>query len=297
MFNQTRFQGPSERFGPVAILKELDRLLLLAGWTRTGFNPNSLTESLTIGSTGDVNMRAETFGYKHPTANEHIWFRTQRVFYRSGANFESVLALAINVHGATWTSAIPDQAYHLAANARDTAQQNRNADWFIGAGDDGFYVVQTELTSPGGFVVERIPETGNWLVQYVDSQYRGAGTWTGVNLKYFQGTGNQWYSGGIQGGILKVTTDTQAWYKGVFSNLELTFGENNYSSQVITPNGALLRGYWYHRPDEVPFTSNLVRRYFAPYLTVQTVEGTETKTFGKVSSYNNNISNLSWRVS
>ena len=292
MFNVTRFFGGAESWGPYALLAELDRLLLLSGWTRRGADPRTVPFALTVGSTPTRDFRPEIFNYEH-RSGEAVWFKVSPLWYKNGASYECAVQLAVYVQNRSQPGDAPYQ-YYVTAQVSDTSHTNENVEWVIGAGDHGFYLMQTRLDYPGGFLIERTPQ-GQWLLQYADNQRREGNT-TNMRLQFIGGSwSGGFYNQGLDGVLLQPDAEGDTRVLGRVSYLSLEFAEDNSGGMANTPQGPLVRGYWAHINGLEPVLPDLMRRYFPPGSFLESVEGGSVKLYQRYG-INGTFNAVLWRI-
>lgn len=298
--NYTRFLGPSENYSPLTILKELDRLLLLNNWTRVGVNPTTLDSYYANTNTSpDYNNRTGAFGYKHGASGEVLWFIFTGHWHKSGSNYESVFGLLWSLQ-ATYSAAAPESILHFSAVYTDTTHNNETADWHVGVGKDGFYVIQGLGDKPSGLCLERTTD-GRWLAQAFDNQSRYYST-SGLTSVQPVGTNtntNTWVNLPMQATVVQLANNKLARV-GNASVLELTFVQDNTSGAAQTPDGTVQRGFWYQVNNYTPLTSSFVTRFFDPGSNTSLQVDTQLRIYRKLTNNTSGntypMSNLSWRV-
>lgn len=292
MFNVTKFQGGSESYSPLTILKELDRLLLLAGWTRTGLDPATLNSAFATLPASENLARRGPFGYRH-ASGEHMWFYVLMPWYRSGTNYHSGLTFQWTLKPA-WDVTVPPELLHLHSSYWDGTHSNETAEWYVAAGDDGLYVHQVRGDRPGGFSIERLPD-GRWLTQFVENQHRW-GDRTGSNLYTLRGGWDGWHQDSFSAGLCRLDAGRFARLGSEASTLWLSFSPRELNgSTVLTELGTAQRGYWYHTPGTTPVMSNLSRAFFEPSALAAVEENGEQRTYRRLSSFGAYV-NLNWRT-
>lgn len=294
MFNVTKFYGPSESYSPLVLLKELDRLLLLAGWVREGLDPATLDSTYTPAnlSSDERAGRRGPFGYRHKSG-EVMWFYALLGWAKSGSNYICYLTLQWTLKP-SWNPDIPPELTHLNASYSDTSHSNELAEWYVGAGDHGFYVLQTQNERPGGFLVERLPD-GRWLLKIVEHQHRW-GDRSGTNLYTIRGGWDGWHADGMAALLCGLSAQGRFTRHGEASIVQLGFYRDLTSGTLLTPDGTVQRGYWYHLNGAYPVQSDIVRSFYEPSAYASVEESGSVKTFQRLSSYNV-FGSLSWRKS
>lgn len=309
MFLTSRFKQSPLSTGPVTLLKELDRLLIAAGWTREGTDPNSLNDSLETASPMQT-WQAYKFCYRHPTANESLFFRANWEFARTPANaintaigfaFAPIKSFNAAFDGSTFPSAYATVQY------AQTGWVGQDCHFILGAGPDGFYLQQLAGERPGGFVVEK-HASGEWSFHIMENQWRYfniANQTPSVQARMpeailsttLSNYGN-WYSDPTpQGAVCVVdTAHNQPNWKGQLSYMQLSYMRDLANSQVVLESkGALMKGPYFYVAGGNLLSSNLFRLYHLPYSTMQGTEGGVTKGFAKHLAGGSFQSTVAWR--
>lgn len=303
MFDHTRLRGPSENWGPHELLTALDTLLVSVGWARMGADPGALTYDIGDNRAGDNHNQNRApdwgpFGYQQPGTGECVWFQVQPQWGKNGAVYNLGLRLYLWVKP-TWDPAPPDGVILLASHYYTNSHSNEEAEWVIGAGDEGFYLMQVRGSYPGGFLVERTKDgSDRWLIQSFRYQnrwfYRTGYVWFAPYSPNDNNTTDAWFAGEVDGILLQRSGD-EVTFVGRATRLTLGITDDNTSGEVITPDGPLQTGHWFHVPGFYPVTSNLVRQWYLPNDYVEVVEDEEVMRFRKFVG-NGPFATHSWRV-
>ena len=250
-----QLQDRSAKLGPAQVLCALDEALTAQGWVREGLDPHTLRSPVSASPTDDLLLDAE------------------------GAGAVALFRL--------------DEPAG-SAQVSDSSHTNENVEWVIGAGDNGFYLMQTRLDYPGGFLIERTPQ-GQWLLQYADNQRR-EGNATNMRLQFIGGNWSWgFYNQGLDGVLLQPDAEGDTRVLGRVSYLSLEFAEDNSGGMANTPQGPLVRGYWAHINGLEPVLPDLMRRYFPPGSFLESVEGGNVKLYQRYG-LNGTFNTVLWRI-
>ena len=287
----SHFRGPTADTGPHHLLQELDRLLLLAGWTRRGLNPSALALTRAAANPGNVLPTLGPYAYEHPSGGV-FWFMASPTWFLNGANYESELQLVWGLQP-VYAFTPPQETYLSTAQHVESASANNAASWIIGASVEGFYLVALGGSQPGGFSLEKTSD-GRWLYITYEKQNLN-GTHTPFAPVAVNASGTNYSDNNVMG----VLFHSNLGFLGRASMFELSTFFDGFGANFSAEEGPLFRGYWYFAPGFAPVTSNLTRIYHEPGSFVEAIEdvsGTPTSKIFRRLNATDSMTSIAWRV-